>query len=373
VLYRFGHHPNPRHDIGGATPEGLLLVGSTLYGTTAGGGKNWGTVYSMSTTGAKNVLHRFDYKTGDGLNPVGTLIEVNGLLYGVTYIGGKCGSGSVYSISTSGTETLLHSLCGSDGIQPLAGLVNVNGTLYGTTQYGASGDNWGTVYSVTTGGTFKTLHTFSSPGDGAEPAAPLLDVNGTLYGTTAYGGSSKSGTVYTIDATGKEKVIYNFKGGSDGSLPFSGLIDVNGTLYGTTLRGGGNPVGCSPSYAGCGTVYSISTSGSEKVLYSFGGFGSGAGGNGASPTAGLLELNGTLYGTASAAGSNGFGVVFSLTPSGSEQVLHNFAGGTDGADPSRELIDVNGTLYGTTPQGGSTTGCKKYGGSGCGTVYTLSP
>jgi uncharacterized repeat protein (TIGR03803 family) len=371
VVFRFGHNANPRHDIGGANPEGLISVGGELYGATAGGGyRDSGTVYSTSTVGAKRVLHRFGSGSyaNDGVNPVGYLTVVKSLLYGATIVGGKCGSGSVYSISTTGTETLLHSFCGSDGIQPLTGLVSVNGTLYGTTQYGPSGSNWGTVYSVTTSGAFKTLHTFIGAPDGAEPAAPLLNVKGTLYGTTAYGGSDNNGTVYTIDTTGKETVLYNFQGGSDGALPFSNLIDVKGTLYGTTLQGGGNHVGCYPSNTGCGTVYRISTTGHEKVLYSFGGA------NGASPMwAGLLELNGSLYGTASSGGSDGLGVVFSLSPSGSEQVLHNFAGGSDGAKPFSGLIDLNGTLYGTTLEGGSTLGCKRFGGSGCGTVFTLTP
>lgn len=133
---------------------------------------------------------------------------------------------------TTGAESLLHSLCGSDGIQPLAEWVNVNGTLYGTTEY-----------------VFTARDT----------------------GTTIAGGSHNAGTVYTIDATGKETVLYSIRGGSDGALPLSGLIDVTRTLCGTTLRGGGNPVGCSPSYAGCGTAYSISTKGQEKVLFAFGG------------------------------------------------------------------------------------------------------
>jgi len=376
VLYRFGSHGNPRYDIGGANPEGLIYVGGQLYGTTAAGGyHDFGTVYSMSTAGVKTVLHRFGSGSyaNDGVDPVRELIEVKSLLYGATYIGGKCGSGSIYSITTTGTESIVHSLCGSDGIQPLAGLVNLNGTLYGTTQYGRSTSD-GTVYSVTTAGTFKTLHNFTdSPNDGAEPAAPLLDVKGTLYGTTAYGGSDREGTVYTIDATGKEKVLYNFQGGADGALPFSGLIDVNGTLYGTTLEGGGNHVGCSPSYAGCGTVYSISTTGHEKVLYAFGGSGTFGGDNGASPWAPVLEFNGSLYGTTTAGGLDGLGVVFSLSPSGSEQVLHNFAGGSDGAMPYAGLIAVKGTLYGTTSEGGSALGCKRFGGSGCGTVFTLTP
>jgi hypothetical protein len=53
--------------------------------------------------------------------------------------------------------------------------------------------------------------------------------------------------------------------------------------------------------------------------------------------------------------------------------LHNFAGGSDGALPFSALIDVNGTLYGTTSEGGSTLGCKRYGSSGCGAVFTLIP
>jgi uncharacterized repeat protein (TIGR03803 family) len=370
VLYRFGHHANPLRNLGGAYPEGVLDLSGTLYGTTYGGGnEGFGTVYSMSASGAKKVLHRFGTgpsSSNDGLLPVGDLIEVNGLLYGATVIGGKCGSGSVYSISTSGTETILHSFCYPDGIQPIAGLVNVNGTLYGTTEYGASANYAGTVYSVTTAGKFKTLHTFKNSPDGSEPGSPLINVKGTLYGTTAYGGSGcKCGTFYRISTTGKEKVLYSFQGGSDGSLPFGSLIDVNGTLYGTTNRGGGNQVGCQPSYAGCGTIYSISTTGKEKVLWAFNST------NGTNPTAGLLEMNGSLYGTTTSGGSNGWGVVFSLSLSGGQHVLHNFAGGSDGANPSRELIDVNGTLYGATSYGGSTSTCKV--SNGCGTVFALTP
>ena len=35
-------------------------------------------------------------------------------------------------------------------------------------------------------------------------------------------------------------MLYSFSGGSDGKNPESGLIDVNGTLYGTTPFGGGS-------------------------------------------------------------------------------------------------------------------------------------
>jgi uncharacterized repeat protein (TIGR03803 family) len=107
----------------------------------------------------------------------------------------------------------------------------------------------------------------------------------------------------------------------------------------------------------------ISTTGKEQVLYAFGS------GNGTSPTASLLEMNGTLYGTTIKGGSNGWGVVFSLSLSGGEPVLR-FGGASDGANPSGELIDVNGRLYGTTAYGGSTSACKQ--NNGCGTVFALT-
>lgn len=207
--------------------------------------------------------------------------------------------------------------------------------------------------------------------DGWTPLASLIDVNGTLYGTTYYGGGKGCayglgcGTVYSVTTSGKEKLLYSFKGGSDGARPRSELIDVNGKLYGTTYYGG-NYSAC--KYGGCGTVYSITTSGKEKVLYSF-----GAGSDGAGPAAALIDLKGTLYGTTQFGGSQCYsnarcGTVFSMTTGGAETVLYRFAGGSDGTFPVAPLVDVNGTLYGTTPYGGNQQ-CFE----GCGTVFTLHP
>ena len=129
---------------------------------------------------------------------------------------------------------------GRDGRFPYADLVAVDGTLYGTTEEG--GKHNGTVFSITPYGTEKVLHTFGGRGDGAGPQAGLLDVNGTLYGTTVAGGSSGCngyicGTVFSITPSGKEKVNHRFGGTGDGDDPFGGLVYVNGTLYGTTSNG----------------------------------------------------------------------------------------------------------------------------------------
>src|SRR6202034_419362 len=67
-------------------------------------------------------------------------------------------------------------------------------------------------------------------------------------------------------------VLYSFKGDPDGALPAAGLILVNGTHYGSTLFGGDAP-NCT---TGCGTIFEASASGRETVLYSFEGDPDGA-------------------------------------------------------------------------------------------------
>jgi uncharacterized repeat protein (TIGR03803 family) len=137
---------------------------------------------------------------------------------------------------------------------------------------------------------YSVLHSFGGSGDGAYPSAGLLNVKGMLFGTTT-GGGKTSGTVFAITTSGIETVRHSFGviGSGDGAYPWAPVINVNGMLYGTTEAGGQT----NPSGTG-GTVFSMTPSGKEAVLYSF----SGAPyGDGASPYAGLLDVNGTLYGT----------------------------------------------------------------------------
>jgi uncharacterized repeat protein (TIGR03803 family) len=287
----------------------------------------------------------------------------NGTLYGTTVNRGeKCfrrlGCGTVFSITPSGHETVLHGFAGPpDGATPVAPLHNVNGTLYGTTSFGGPNVGvyctlgCGTVFSITPGGKEKVLYSFGGyPYDGGGPGAGLIDVKGTLYGTTGGGGTYRNGTVFSITPGGKEKVLYSFGASrNDGVEPAAGLVDVSGTLYGTTSAGG--------AY-NSGTVFSVTPSGTETVLHSF------SGDDGADPAAALLNVNGTLYGTTNVGGAYGHGTVFSITPSGHETVLYSFKGGSDGQFPYSGLSYVNGTLYGTTYQGGAHN---------LGTVYSITP
>ena len=243
---------------------------------------------------------------------------------------------------------------GPDGAFPLAGLVNVNGVLYGTTVRGGTSD-YGTVFSVTTSGKEAVLHSFTYKygRDGSLPSAGLIDVNGTLYGTTEYGGKRSAGTVFSVSTTGEEHVLHSFGRSYDGAYPEAGLIAVKGTLYGTTFGGGVRPQE--------GTVFRITTAGKERVLHSF----AYAPYDGREPVAGLINVNGSLYGTTVIGGEYNAGTVFSINTSGTESVLHSFGSGYDGAGPRAGLIDVSGTLYGTTCCGGTH--------HHDGTVFALSP
>jgi uncharacterized repeat protein (TIGR03803 family) len=267
-------------------------------------------VFSLTMGGAQSVLHKFRRSLGDGEEPQAGLLNVNGILYGTTGEGGANGDGTVFSITTSRTEKVLYSFNGGsgDGAGRAAGLINVNGTLYGTTSAGGATQD-GTVFAITTSGKERVLHSFNVT-DGWYPSAGLISVKGTLYGTTEEGGANISdGTVFAITTSGKETVLHSFAGGEgDGYFPVAGLLNVNGTLYGTTLRGGAHCEGGSEH--GCGTVFSITTSGGETVIHSFG----GSSADGALPRAGLINVKGKLYGTTEVGGASGYGTVFSLSP-----------------------------------------------------------
>jgi uncharacterized repeat protein (TIGR03803 family) len=351
VLHSFSGSPDGQNPYAGV----VLAPNGTLFGTTpAGGAYNAGAIYSIKS-GTENVLQSF-YTGSDGETPYAGLIDGVKRLYGTTTAGGVYNAGTVFSMTASGAETVLHSFGGGsgDGTAPLAALLNATSAVYGTTESGGASGR-GTVFAIAkSSGRETLLHSFGGgSGDGANPEyGKLINLNGTMYGTTRSGGAYNHGTLYAITPSGAETVLHSFGGGSgDGASPYAGLVAVNGTLYGTTLNGGAN---------GQGTVYSmtITPSGTETVLHSFG----GSSGDGTNPYAGLLAVNGTLYGTTSSGGANGQGTVYSITTYGTYSVLWSFGSQYDGATPRASLIKINGFLYGTTTQGGTY---------GDGTVFKL--
>ncbi len=191
-----------------------------------------------------------------------------------------------------------------------------------------------------------------------------LDTDGTQNVCTGFGGRLTN--VFSITTSGAESVLYSFKGGTDGESPFASLIAVNGKLYGTTYFGGGS-TRCA---GGCGTVFEMDTPGRERILHRFRGYPH----DGEGPIGALVAVNGELYGTTwiggSGASCHGCGTIFEVSTSGKERVLYNFNGPPDGENPEGALVNVGGALYGTTTLGGTGTGCTSYG---CGTFFRLIP
>ncbi len=277
--------------------------------------------------------------------------------------------GTVFKLTSQGILTSLYSFNHniSDGRNPTIGplIRDRAGNLYGTTQNGGdlhcvafvNTPGCGTVFELSAGGKETIVHSFSGgPTDGAYPLAGLVeDAAGNLYGTTYVGGTGCSGqgcgTVYKITPSGVETVLYSFTGGADGSNPYSVnlVIDNAGNLYGTTLDGG--DLNCGGQGVGCGVVFKIDPAGNETVLYAFTGSVDGGG-----PLAGLVrDSQGNLYGTASSGGLDSCGVVFKVDPTGNETVLYNFIHGEvqPALQASSLLLDPAGNLYGTTLYGGS--------------------
>jgi len=349
--------------------QGLIvdLKRGVLYGTTSSDGAFLsGTVFKLGKSG-EAVLYSFTGENGDGQFPEGggSLYEdANGNLYGTAFggiYGGPCGTdgcGVVFEVDQTGHEKVLYQFTGGDdGTYPNGGLVgDENGNLYGTTQEGGKFGS-GTVFEVTPSGTETVLHSFNyqNYSDGSGPATGLIrDASGNLFGTTGSGGISLGGTVFKIDTSYNETILYYFGSSSqDGLFPASRLaFDTQGNLIGMTISGGAN---------GYGTVFRLTLSGQETVLYNFG----------PSPDANrpyltdpLIDPSGNIYAATNYGGADNWGAVFKLDTSNHETVLHSFDG-PHGKLPYGGLArDPSGNIYGTASQGGA------YGG---GLVYRVTP
>ncbi|HXI85161.1 MAG TPA: choice-of-anchor tandem repeat GloVer-containing protein [Verrucomicrobiae bacterium] len=381
------------HSFGGSPGNGNLPFSSLVqgrdgnfYGTASEGGNTNlningaggnGTVFRISPSGTYTNLYSFGGSPTDGSTPYAGLVQLgDGNLYGTTAYGGtstNCptGCGTIFRISPSGVYTNLHSFVGSptDGANPADRPVQgSDGFLYGTTYYGGTSMNCtsgcGTIFRISTSGGYTNLHSFvGPPADGASPYAELVQgSDGNLYGTTYAGGTSTNcglpgcGTVFRISPSGGYANLYSFGGfPTDGAAPYAGLVlGSDGNFYGTTSDGG-TSTNCPGTFgipSGCGTVFRINPNGNETNLHSF-----TSHPDGSHPLASLVQgSDGNFYGTTQGGGTNipFQGIVFRISPSGSETNLYSFAGfPNSGFDPFGRMVQASdGNFYGTTIYGG---------------------
>jgi uncharacterized repeat protein (TIGR03803 family) len=340
---------SPYDNIGAVPYAELILSGTTLYGTARYGGIGGnGTVFSFNTDGTSfRNLHSFD-ASNEGMGPQAGLVLSGTTLFGTTYYGGGTnspGRGSVFAVNTDGTGfENPHTFMIGDGAYPVSGLRSSGSTLYGTASGGGVTGN-GTVFAIKSDFTgFTNLYFFTATypnysanvltnAEGSKPYGGLVLSGDTLYGTTTEGGSWGGGTVFALKIDGSSiSTLHAFTAthpnsrgtytNIDGANPYTGLILSGNTLYGTARYGG---------ISGKGTVFALKTDGTGFTnLHSFtatvsgvnsdGANVSGINSDGANPYAGLILSGNTLYGTASMGGSWGYGTVFSLTIPGPPQL-----------------------------------------------------
>jgi len=365
----------------GGYPASTLILDpqGNLYGLTVGDTRTaagYGTVFKVAPGGRETVLYSFtEYSFLGGISgpygDVDLIRDSEGNLYGSTGYGGNVGNcgadgcGEIFEVSPTGGGHVVYAFPNLNPSGPGTPLArDAAGNLYGS----AGNSSYGEIIKLTPTGSVTELYSFTGS-DGWGGGGLIIDPQGNLYGTSGIGGSSQCsfgcGTAYKLTETGEFQVLHNFSG-PDGNYPNAELIrDADGNLYGTARVGGSNSA-CTYT-GGCGIVFEITASGTEIVLYSFGG-----GSDGLYPYSGLVrDKAGNLYGTTSAGGQGscffdlGCGVVFKLAPDGTETILYSFSGGADGGNPQGGLaLDSKGNLYGTTLY---------YGAHGYGTVFKVTP
>lgn len=305
----------------------------------------------------------------DGKAPFGRLVMSNGLLYGVTLVGGTSQAGNLYSFDpATGVVTSLYSFTGgADGGFPQVGMeLDNHGNLYGVTAQGGltahCNQGCGTIFkfSIATG-KFRTLYNFTGLADGAEPLAPLTLYKNTLYGSTIGAGTggdcgiSGCGTIFKFDPAAKTLTTLRALMRADGILDEGRLAPgPSGLLYGTSSEAGPN---------GSGAVFGINPStGAYSIIHGF-----DYHVDGAYSDADLLIQGGQIYGTEHAGGPTNAndGTVFKLDPgTGALTTLYSFQGTTDGLFPAFGVIlGKHGNVLGQTAQGGQ---------SGAGTLFELN-
>jgi len=332
-----GTHP-------GANPSGGLILHSNgkLYGTAEFGGTNgFGSCFSLTTAASPgfSVLHHFSDPTGS--QPAGELAEGSDQnLYGSAATGGSAGIGGLFSISPTGTHTLLKSFIGLDGSAPRAGLTtDASGLFFGITSAGGPAE-LGSIFSISTSGTFSSVANLSPPLGWMPSGAPSSNGLGGIVFPLAHGGSSGGGTVLTWDGL---LLSPSPLGHTLGDQPTGSLLLENGTLFGLAARG---------SSLARGSAFSFTPGGAPALVNAFNTSG------GSLPEGPLVAGPDALYGIAREGGATSRGTIFRVTPAGVRTRITSFSG-TAGAAPGRTprgplAFAGNQFFYGVTEIGGSS-------------------
>ncbi|MCX8515234.1 MAG: hypothetical protein ORN24_06655 [Burkholderiales bacterium] len=314
----------------------LIEYNNQLFGVTQGAGSNnVGTIFKINFDGSNyNLLHSFSIATGAA--PTANLYwsKYNNKFYGTTKFGGNescplnpessgsgniAGCGTIYSFDPSNNNfSMLYAFDGTVGSEPFFGFTQLdtipaesNPILYATLGFGGA-NGFGSLISWNMNNenneSPNLVDSFGNNNyDGQCPWPAPTFVNGIAYGSTWAGGTSNVGTIYRFDDAFTENIQFNFIT-QTGSRPYSGLLLASdGNLYGTTYDGGTGDCGPDQYQAsGCGTVFKYTPGGQYSVIANFNG------NNGSYPRAGLIEVDGKLFGVTTQGGPANNGVIYQI-------------------------------------------------------------
>lgn len=222
VLHSFGAGSDGQHPFAGVTYLNGKLYGTARAGGTFGAGAIF-SVDARTGKEKVLYSFCPQFGCADGADPETDLVAINGVLYGTTDAGGNrtnCpntnnppGCGTVFSFDpATRTETVLFAFCNQqyclDGWAPEGNMIELGGMLYGTTYLGGQPaactdtPGCGTVFSIDPAtGAQHVLWSFATGRgvDGTQPVAGLVAVDNTFYGTTLFGGAFGDGVVFAIE------------------------------------------------------------------------------------------------------------------------------------------------------------------------------
>lgn len=296
----------------------VLGPDGAYYGTAVGGSNSRASIFRVSADGLTyTTLHHFNPLQPDGTNVGGggvgpIVLGKDGNFYGVTGAGGPNGTGTIFSLTPSGSFNTIYNFDAATpdhkntyGVSPVGLIVGNDGAFYGAASNGGPA-GFGTVFRITTTGDISVIASFDqSYGGLSNPSVPVFGPDGNLYGAGKYGGASGAGGIYKIDlSTGQKSILYSFTLALSGRYPTGLVLGQDGNFYGVTMYGGAY-IDNVNQY---GTIFRVTPQGAVTLLYTFlndldGGVPQ------AIPTVGN---DGTLYGTAVGGGPQGAGTAYKL-------------------------------------------------------------
>lgn len=306
----------------GTNPQGNLIESNgKLWGMTQSGGiDNQGVIFTINPDGS-GYQEVFRFNGINGSTPYGSLLESDGKLWGMTTKGGTYDQGVIFSIDTDGTGyRKVYNFEGKDGSKPVGNLIVSNGKFWGMTSEG--GASRGVIFTMNLDGTnFKKVHDFVFE-TGYMPHGSLVEAYGKLWGTTRNGGEFDYGTVFSINTDGTGYTNHYHSKGLVGGYPEGNLVAHDNRLWGLAYD----------------MIFSLSNTGDEfKAEY-----------KGVLKSRGSLIFHeGKFWGMTQAGGIHSDGDVFSFSPGGKLEVIHEFNESIDQSNhPYGDLLVVDNKIWG---------------------------